>query len=250
MLARFLLFAAALAPLSAQDVEVTKYLDEIRAQSRIPAVDPALQRQEMVAGLRKSLEVSASLQRSVNLYLQIGMFEDDPQASLAAYRKARALAPGNVQVAISLAAALSKQEQDAEADEIYRSVLGVDPHDAVALMHRAREILDQPGDLDLGVALAQRALGLSPGDPEIRDTLGLTHLRKGLAGNAILVYNQLVADWPGVSTYHYHLALALSQRGTPEAAIPELEAALKCHPPDEERTLIEKLLRSSAAEER
>lgn len=255
MLARFLLFVAALIPLGAQDLAVSQYLDEIRAKSA-PTEDKAVEsaaRKRMLAILIESVDRVTNPQLKINNYLIISRLEQDegdPQAAIASLRKAHELSPENVPVICNLAELLAAQGQEGESAELYRHALGVDPHDVPALVRRAAELADSNGDVDVAVAAAQLAAKLSPKDWTIVDLQGRIDLRRGRPKDAMLRYTRLVANAPDISTYHYHLAEAFAQtgdKGYTDYERDELEAALKCNPPDGERGAIEKMLAGLSA---
>ena len=54
------------------------------------------------------------------------------------------------------------------------------------------------------------------------DTLGWIYLKKNLSDNAIEIFQDLVAKAPNQSTFHYHLGMALYQKGDKPKAIKEL----------------------------
>ncbi len=75
----------------------------------------------------------------------------------------------------------------------------------------------------------------------IADTLGWIYIKKGLANNAIAIFSDLTTKHPAISTFHYHHAMALSQRGDKVQAKRSLELALKGNPQKQELEDIKKL---------
>ena len=104
-------------------------------------------------------------------------------------------------------------------------------------------LLAESGDsLDEALTLAQRARQLMPDLTEVSDTLGWIYLKKGLADNAIAAFDEIVRQQPERSTYHYHLGMALAQKGDRFAAAAQLKEALKLNPSVEEAGKIRELL--------
>ncbi len=60
--------------------------------------------------------------------------------------------------------------------------------------------------------------------------------------SAVDIFAELARREPNHSTYHFHLGMALSQKGDLPRAQKALEAALKNNPPREEMTKIRELL--------
>jgi len=161
--------------------------------------------------------------------------------AIAALRTARKQMP-NTGVAVELARVLSASGQEAEATGIYSGVLGVDPLDGPGLLRRASELSEQNGDLDIALACAELARKLLPDSPEASDTLGWLYLKRQQTQMAIPLFRGLVNAAPQVSTYHYHLAMALLQKGDTNGEMSELQSALRCNPPAEERERIQTLM--------
>ena len=70
-----------------------------------------------------------------------------------------------------------------------------------------------------------------PNFAEVADTLGWIYLKKNLTDNAVDTFKSLVLQAPQNPTYHYHYAMALSQKGDRVNAKKECEAALANRPP-------------------
>lgn len=75
----------------------------------------------------------------------------------------------------------------------------------------------------------------------IADTLGWVYIKKGLANNAIAIFSDLTVKHPKISSFHYHYAMALSQRGDKVQAKRSLDLALKNNPQNQELEDIKKL---------
>jgi tetratricopeptide (TPR) repeat protein len=199
-----------------------------------------------LATLAKALDGLADVRRRGDVYTRMGevyRLKADLGSSIAAFRKAKALLPDNRIVAIELAQVLDVYGQEAEAVETYRAVLGVDPQDGAALLQRAWALsTGRNGSLDVATVCAQLARELLPGDPKGSDTLGWIYLKNGMPERAIPLYKELLTQAFEVSTYHYHLAMALLQTGDTAGGASELQAALKFNPPDDEKEHIQTLI--------
>jgi tetratricopeptide (TPR) repeat protein len=84
--------------------------------------------------------------------------------------------------------------------------------------------------LDEAQRLIEKALQKSPGQPGFSDTLGYVYLKKGQRDSAIQTFSDLVRRYPNFAIFHYHLGLALYQKGDQLAAKKELQRALATHP--------------------
>jgi Flp pilus assembly protein TadD len=80
-------------------------------------------------------------------------------------------------------------------------------------------------ELDLALELAEGASG--PGaSPEVLDTLGWVHFKRGEFAQAVLALERAVEAAPDAPSMRYRLALALERSGDPQRARTMLESAL------------------------
>ena len=157
-------------------------------------------------------------------------------------RRAKELMPDSVVAASTLALVLDGMGKVEEAGREYRAVLLRDSNNGVAMNNLAFLLAQSGGSLDEALTLAQRAKQLLPDVTEVSDTLGWIYLKKGLADNAIAAFDEIVRKQPERSTYHYHLGMALAQKGDRVAATAQLKEALKFNPSAEEAAKIRELL--------
>lgn len=166
----------------------------------------------------------------------------DLSNSITALQQARQILPENPVIIGTLALTLDGAGRKREARMAYEQTLKLDPSNGVALNNLAFLIAESGGDLDQALTYAQRAKQILPQLAEVNDTLGWIYLKKNLSDSAIEIFRDLVNRQPAQSTYHYHLAMAFSQKGDKMKAIQELQTALKNSPPKEEEDKIRQLM--------
>ena len=179
------------------------------------------------------------------IYMEVGATyrrKGDDSNAVVNMQKAREIVPENVQVLTELAVTLEHAGKIPEAKQVYEAAIKLDPNNGVALNNLAFLLAEHNGDLDEALSKAQRAKQLMPNTAEVSDTLGEIFLRKNMSDNAIGIFEDLVAKTPKQSTYRYHLALALKQKGDKPRAVRELNEALKYNPGKEERAKIQEEL--------
>src|SRR4051812_26662306 len=93
--------------------------------------------------------------------------------------------------AVALAIMLQKNDQFAEAGELYRRVLEVAP-DHVDALHYAGVLAHQRGQSDDAVALIERSLVLAPDRPDFFNNLGIVLQSTGKVDRAIEAYERAV----------------------------------------------------------
>ena len=112
----------------------------------------------------------------------------------------------------------------------FQKALEADPKLAVARAALAASLAESGEQLDLALTLAREARALRPRDPEIADTLGLVHLRRGQAAAALEVLGEAAGtypvDDPGYAEVLYHAAMAFEAAHDRKSAQRTAEVAL------------------------
>jgi tetratricopeptide (TPR) repeat protein len=157
-------------------------------------------------------------------------------------QEARKSQSRNVVVVGELAYVLDKAGRKPEAREAYEATLKLDPDNARVLNNLAFLQAETGGDLDDALSKVQRARQLQPDLDSALDTMGWIYLKKGIVDTSIRIFDGLVEKHNDHSTYHYHLAVALSQKNDRPHAIRELREALKFNPESAEKQNIQQLL--------
>jgi tetratricopeptide (TPR) repeat protein len=179
------------------------------------------------------------------MYLRIGETQrrkGDLNAAIVSFQAARQTLPEDERVLGTLALTLDGANRWDEAKKVYQATYKLYPNDAISLNNLAFGMAEHGDDLDQALSLAQRAKQLLSTMPEVSDTLGWIYLKKGLADNAIEIFQNLVTSHPKQSTFRYHLGMALSLKGDKVRAVQELKKALEGGPSDPERKKIQELI--------
>ncbi len=180
-----------------------------------------------------------------DLYLRLGeaqRLQGDLRAAEASFRKAAELMPNEAAAHLALALILDSLNQSKQAVATYQKILQLQPDHPIALNNLAYILAETGGDLDQALTLAQRARQKLPNDLNVADTLGWIYIKKNLSDQAIEIFRDLVKKQPQNSTFHYHLGMALYQKGDKAGARQALQAALRHKPPPEEAARIKELM--------
>ena len=180
-----------------------------------------------------------------DLYMQIAdcyRLSGNLNDAVANLQKAREIVPENETVLYSLGQVMGQAGRNAESRQAYEACLRVNPNNVPALNNLAYLMADTNADLDVALNYAQKAKGLNPNMGEISDTYGWILLKKGLAEQAIPVFQDLVNRVPTNSSYRFHLAKAYAQKGDNAKATGELREALKHNPERQEQQEIQEML--------
>jgi tetratricopeptide (TPR) repeat protein len=190
-------------------------------------------------------ELSKHEPKSADLALKLGevyRFKGDVNAALDHYRRAMSLAPNSAGPVMRVALLLESLGRRDEAKPMYEQILRMDPSNVVALNNLAFIKAEEGADLDQALAYAQRAKQRAPMDANIADTLGWVYIKKNLSDDAVKVFEELVKQHPSNSTYRYHLAMALFQKGDRQNAKKQCEQAMQNNPSKQELGQIRELL--------
>lgn len=182
------------------------------------------------AAIAQFRELLAKNPKSVETLRHLGDIYEakgDRANAIALYQQASQLVPTDVNVALRLADMLAFAGRNAEAKQAYEGLLKIHPDNPGGLNNLAFFLADSGGDLDEALGLAQRALARFPNQPALSDTLGYIYLKKGLTESAVQTFQKLVQKNPQLASFHYHLGLAMFQKGDRTSARKELESALK-----------------------
>jgi tetratricopeptide (TPR) repeat protein len=183
--------------------------------------------------------------RLPDVWVRIGEMyhaKGDQDNAIKSFNKAKEIDPKMVPAWLGLAVVAERQGDRKQSRAMYEQVLRLQADNPIALNNLAYQLAESGTDLDQALSMAQKARQKLPMNPDITDTLGWVYIKKNLHDSAIGLYRELIRTNPQRATYHYHLGLALAQKGNKPEAKKALEAALKNNPPREEETKIRELM--------
>lgn len=151
---------------------------------------------------------------------------NEKAVALAALQMARKSAPGDPQVVMMLAGFFLEEKRTVEAQACYRQVLSADPNNSVAMNNLAFSLAEMGGDLGEAQRIAETARRNWPEQPNIADTLAWVYLKQNETGKALDILTELARNYPGNSSFRYHLGIAWLQKGDKARAHRELQTAL------------------------
>jgi predicted TPR repeat methyltransferase len=131
--------------------------------------------------------------------------------------------------AIAVAILLQKNEQLAEAGEVYRRILAIAPNHPEAL-HYAGVLAHQQGRSDEAIALIGKSLGLVPDRADCYSNLGIVFQEQGKLDEAIVAYQRAIALNPEHANAHSNLGVLLRATGRPVEAENAYRTALRVDP--------------------
>jgi len=131
--------------------------------------------------------------------------------------------------AVGLAILLQKNEQFAEAREIYRRVLETDPNHADAL-HFAGVLAHQEGRSEEAVRLIHESLAHAPNRPDCYNNLGIVFQSVGELDRAIEAYERAIDLDANHANAYSNLGVLLRATGKPRESEAAYRAAIRLDP--------------------
>ncbi len=192
--------------------------------------NPARTKQLLEDSENNYKEILKTDPKSGDLWLRLGILQRELgqfDAALASFQQASVVSPQNANVALNKAMLLDVMGKKKEAADEYNKVLGIQPHNALALNNLAFIDAEAGTNLDQAMTYAERAKQQAPNSPSISDTLGYVYYQKNLNAAAVSIFKQIVEQAPQNPTFRLHLAMALSKQGDKQGAREEAEKALK-----------------------
>ena len=170
--------------------------------------------------------------------------QKQPQLAILVLEEAYQKNEQDLLIVAALAADLTKYGQKNKAAPLYELILRHAADDVVALNNLAMFHVDELGDVQRGVELAERALTLAPMQPAVADTLGWALFRRG-SPEDLKRAEQLLAsvrDQLGSPTSKFHLGAVLLTLGKSEEGKALITQALALTPEFPEAEQARKML--------
>jgi tetratricopeptide (TPR) repeat protein len=193
--------------------------------------------QMVEAELNKALELDKNYLPAYSALAALYIQSNKQDQAIAQYQKIISLRPEN-SMPYTLIGILEDQRKnfDVAADN-YRKALEKDPNAVIAANNLAwLYAVTGKGNLDEAVRLAQGAVQKNPNVPGFIDTLGWVYYKKNLHTAAVEQLRKAVSlneaqaratNSAPSAAYHYHLGMALKEKGDKEESRRELETAIK-----------------------
>ena len=193
--------------------------------------------QMVEAELNKALELDGNYVPAYSALAALYIQSKQEDRAIAQYQKIISLRPENA-IPYTLIGILEDQRKnfDVAADN-YRKALEKDPNSVIAANNLAwLYAVTGKGNLDEAVRLAQGAVQNNPNVAGFIDTLGWVYYKKNLHSAAVEQLRKAVslneaqsraANMAPSAAYHYHLGMALKEKGDKEESRRELETAIR-----------------------
>jgi len=187
------------------------------------------------AALRKAIELNKgnvdALEKLGKVQVQLGSADQ----ALALYQHSIKDNPREVIFYILSGELYEAKKNWEQAKSMYQQALSISPDHPLASNNLAYVILEQGGNVDVAMGMAQTARRGMPDSPNAADTLGWAYYQKGIYQSAISQFQEALrlrekGGQPDDADLHYHLGLAYQKTNQPALARQQLEKAVKLSP--------------------
>jgi tetratricopeptide (TPR) repeat protein len=177
--------------------------------------------------LEKAIDLNPDLLAAYVLVGNAYAAQNKFDTAIEQYQKAGKKNPKAVQPHMMTGILFDMLKQPQRANEHYQKVLDLNKNFAPAANNLAYNYAEYGGNLDVALGLAQRAREANPNDPEIADTLGWIHYKKGTYATALGLLKESNEKFKATNpTVLYHLAVAYEKSSEHELAKETFQKAL------------------------
>lgn len=205
----------------------------------LPAAQAAARRAKDLAASDAALEKAIALDKSnidaVEKLGKVEVVEGSPDKAVALYQQGIKDNPREVGLYILCGELYESRKDWDHAKGMYQQALVVSPDNPIASNNLAYVMLEQGGNVDVALSMAQTARRALPDSANAADTLGWAYYQKGVYQSAIDQFQEALrlnekAGAPDDSVMHYHLGLAYQKAKQLSLARQQLEKAVKLSP--------------------
>ncbi len=191
------------------------------------------------AALQKAISLDKNNIDALEKLGKVQVQQGQPDKALALYQQSIKDNPREVTFYILCGELYEAQKDWDHAKGMYQQALGISPDHPLASNNLAYVILQQGGNVDVAMGLAQTARRGMPDSPNAADTLGWAYYQKGIYQSAINQFQEALRlgekrGDPEDADLHYHLGLAYQKDNKAALARQQLEKAVKINPKNDD----------------
>jgi cellulose synthase operon protein C len=191
------------------------------------------------AALHKAVELDKTNIDALEKLGKVQVQEGASDKALALYQQSIKDNPREV-IFYILSGELYEEKKDWDrAKSMYQQALSISPDQPRAANNLAYLMLEQGGNVDVAMGLAQTARRGMPESPDAADTLGWAYYHKGIYQSAINQFQEALRlsekhGEPDHADLHYHLGIAYQKNKQIALAVQQLEKAVKLDPKNDD----------------
>jgi tetratricopeptide (TPR) repeat protein len=187
------------------------------------------------AALHKAIELDKNNSDAIEKLGKVQVQEGAADKALALYQQSIKDNPREVTFYILSGELYEAKKEWDHAKGMYQQALSISPDHPLASNNLAYVILEQGGNVDVAMGLAQTARRGMPDSPNAADTLGWAYYQKGVYQSAISQFQEALRlaekrGDPDDADFHYHLGVAYQKANQNVQARQQLEKAVTLSP--------------------
>jgi cellulose synthase operon protein C len=185
--------------------------------------------------LQRSVGLNPKNEGAVMLLCQVEAAKGEFDQAIATAEQSLKQTPRQPNLDILMGSLYESQSDWKQAEDAYHAALNVDPQNPVASNDLARVMVDDGGNIETALSLAQSARQSSPESPAVFDTLGWIYYHQGMYELAVNSLQQALSleekhQMPDNPDIHYHLGMAYEKTKQMALARENFEHVLKTNP--------------------
>ena len=182
------------------------------------------------ASVQKAIQLNSEDGEAVMLLAQIQVQRGQTANAVASWMQWLKTHPNDANADAILGTLEESREDKGKAEEYYKASLQIQPQQPIAANNLAYLMLQNGGNVDVALTLAQTARQGMPNSPDSADTLAWAYYFKGTYAFARdLLENATKAD-PNSATMQYHLGMVYSKLQDKNNAAIHLKKAISLAP--------------------
>jgi tetratricopeptide (TPR) repeat protein len=179
---------------------------------------------------QQAMQLNPNDGEAVAIYAQLQVARGQAANAIGAWQRWSQAHPTNAG-ALALLGMLEEAAGDkGKAQDYYQKALQIDPEQPIASNNLAYMMLENGGNLDVALSLAETSRRAMPNSPNSADTLAWAYYYKGTYGFARDLLEDAVKNNPNSASMHYHLGMVYSKLKDKPDAITHLKKAISLSP--------------------
>jgi tetratricopeptide (TPR) repeat protein len=186
--------------------------------------------QQAAATAQKAMHLNPSDPQAAMLFVGTAVQQGQTASAISAWRQWTVAHPNdaNAMALLGMLEESSGNRQAAQAD--YQRSLKIQPQQPVAANNLAYMMLQDGGNVDVALSLAQIARKAMPNSPNSADTLAWAYYKKGTYEFARNLLEEALKAQPNSATMEYHLGMVYSKMRDRQDAVIHLKKAIALGP--------------------
>ena len=179
---------------------------------------------------QKAMDLNPDDGEAVAIYAQLQGQRGQAANAIGAWEKWSQAHPSNAGALAILGTLEEARGNGNKAEDYYKKALAIQPTQPVAANNLAYKMLQNGGNVDVALSLAQTARRGMPNSPSSADTLAWAYYYKGTYGFARDLLEESIKAAPNDAVAQYHLGMVYAKLGDKSNAVIHLKKTISLAP--------------------